>query len=158
MSSPSPIPKAAIVVPEVQAGGGASASHSVLRKVETFSSTILSQLKAIASGERTLCSDQLQELQGQAPAEPIKDGPGKEKVDLVMFLDYMTSENANAMLPADELDLSYPISSYFISSSHNSYLSGHQLWGEASAEVYRNVSTRTSLSIWEAWVLTLCRF
>ena len=142
MSSPSPTPKAAIVVPEIQAGGGAPASHRVLRKVETFSSTVLSYLKAISNGEWALCNEQLQELRGQTSAEPPKDGQEQEKVDLVTFQDYMSSERANAMLPAEELDLSYPISSYFISSSHNSYLSGHQLWGEASAEVYRNVRTR----------------
>ncbi|KAI1779281.1 PLC-like phosphodiesterase [Hypoxylon cercidicola] len=44
--------------------------------------------------------------------------------------------------PLEHKDLSKPISNYFISSSHNTYLSGNQLASRSTAESYRRVLRR----------------
>ncbi|RNA08823.1 1-phosphatidylinositol 4-5-bisphosphate phosphodiesterase epsilon-1-like, partial [Brachionus plicatilis] len=45
------------------------------------------------------------------------------------YYDYDKLNNADTM--------DYPLSFYYIASSHNTYLTGHQLKGESSAEIYR---------------------
>lgn len=58
--------------------------------------------------------------------------------NLDKFLEYLASPASDALAP-EITDRSYPISDYFISSSHNTYLWGNQLYGKASTEAYRNV-------------------
>ncbi|CAD5122039.1 DgyrCDS10491 [Dimorphilus gyrociliatus] len=56
------------------------------------------------------------------------------------FLRYLMSEE-NALVPPEKYDLSHdmdqPLAHYFINSSHNTYLTGHQLTGRSSVEMYR---------------------
>nr|CAD7451912.1 unnamed protein product [Timema tahoe] len=56
------------------------------------------------------------------------------------FLRYLMSEDNPIMSPSmfdlsDDMD--QPMSHYFINSSHNTYLTGHQLTGKSSVEMYR---------------------
>ena len=55
------------------------------------------------------------------------------------YLRLMASEESNAIGAAREQDLAHPLSNYFISSSHNTYLTGHQLYGKANVDGYKNV-------------------
>lgn len=82
---------------------------------------------------------------------PAKDG--QKLADEASFLSYMTSDKSTAMAAPANNDLNYPLSSYFISSSHNTYLSGNQLYGEASVDAYETVLRRgcrcLEIDVWD---------
>lgn len=67
----------------------------------------------------------------------IVESPGSFKFS--DFLRYITSPIANAQRPAVPEDVSWPLSNYFISSSHNTYLTGNQLSSDSSTEAYKDV-------------------
>lgn len=46
--------------------------------------------------------------------------------------------------PVNPEELRYPLSHYYIESSHNTYLTGHQLKGESSVELYSQVGSSPS--------------
>ena len=72
--------------------------------------------------------------------EPNKYNAQRGLLSFDGFLNYLMSDDNNIMAKST-LDLSsemdYPLSHYFINSSHNTYLTGHQLTGKSSVEVYR---------------------
>ncbi|XP_052426478.1 1-phosphatidylinositol 4,5-bisphosphate phosphodiesterase epsilon-1 isoform X3 [Carassius gibelio] len=55
----------------------------------------------------------------------------------LMDKDNFASKNEESQVSLDELQ--YPLSYYYIESSHNTYLTGHQLKGESSVELYSQV-------------------
>lgn len=94
--------------------------------------------------------------ESQADACAIADKiPVAGKVEFGDFVTYMCSPAGNALrLPqAGEKDMSHPLTSYFISSSHNTYLVGHQLYGDSTTAGYVNVLRRgcrcIEIDVWD---------
>ncbi|XP_077437922.1 1-phosphatidylinositol 4,5-bisphosphate phosphodiesterase beta-1-like isoform X2 [Vanacampus margaritifer] len=63
-------------------------------------------------------------------------------ISLQAFCSYLSSDE-NGVIPPDKLDqsedMSFPLSHYFVNSSHNTYLTAGQLAGSSSVEMYRQV-------------------
>ncbi|CAI7606725.1 unnamed protein product [Penicillium glandicola] len=84
------------------------------------------------------------------PSEPSANSPepvANALASLDAFRAYMKDVNSSAMVPEEALDLSAPISDYFISSSHNTYLTGNQLYSDAAASAYTSVLLRGCRSV-----------
>ncbi|KAF4472701.1 phospholipase C [Fusarium albosuccineum] len=81
-------------------------------------------------------------VQMEDPYGPAGYLAERNEVDLFELIEYMTSPCGNALELAAAQDLSWPLNSYFISSSHNTYLTGNQLSSDSSAEAYKDVLLR----------------
>lgn len=78
-------------------------------------------------------------ISGTPSHDTPKEPPTSSPVDMEQFLNYMTSSMGDASETLPEQDMTNPISNYFINSSHNTYLTGNQLYSESSTDAYKNV-------------------
>ena len=89
----------------------------------------------------------------QKHAKDLSSQEGVNASDETSFIEYMRSRASSAVAPPPHLDLSQPLSSYYISSSHNTYLTGHQLYGDATTAGYTNVLRRgcrcLEIDVWD---------
>lgn len=148
-----------------QAGGGVSGEdHGYIK---TVSPTVMPYLERIfnchaddnQAWHKEQASTFIRYTQAGDP-ESANDGlpadiAAKPELDFKDFLRYMTSNATSVVGPLrnEEQDLSYPLSSYFISSSHNTYLTGNQLSSDASTDAYKNVLLRgcrcIEIDVWD---------
>jgi phosphatidylinositol phospholipase C delta len=92
-------------------------------------------------------------VQAEDPNGPAGYLVDKDEMGLIELIQYLTSPCGNVLEMAAPQDLTLPLSSYFISSSHNTYLTGNQLSSDSSAESYRDVLLRgcrcIEIDVWD---------
>ncbi|KAL9580341.1 MAG: hypothetical protein Q9212_004552 [Teloschistes hypoglaucus] len=126
---------------------------------QSLSPAVLTYLSAIARNKLPLPYDQIKEFHSyisttSKPQNTHSQKPSLETpLDLHQFLQYLTSGKGDAVIPLEEQDLSYPLSNYFINSSHNTYLTGNQLYSESSTDAYKNALLRgcrcIEIDVWD---------
>ena len=142
----------------IQGGGGVSGeAHTV----KTLNAPLLKHLEEIFKhyADKTDKSWHKEHLaafakqQGDTEADIPADLLTQARVDLHGFLRYVTSRSSSIVAPDKGQDLSWPLSSYFVSSSHNTYLTGNQLYSESSTAAYENVLRRgcrcIEIDVWD---------
>lgn len=145
-----------------QAGGGVSGAQ---RGVSTpLNAAVLKHLQTLYNdhvdkNDGTWHSDQvsafLKYVQRDAEDALPPDLLGADVLHLDAFLGYMRSGLADVVSPPpqQDLDLSWPLADYFVSSSHNTYLTGNQLYSDSSTESYKNVLLRgcrcIEIDVWD---------
>ena len=115
------------------AGGGHSARESGISKDQL---RVSNALKSFLIGKGVIANDEAG-LDSDELSEPIRKILVKSHI----------------RVPEELTDRSFPLPEYFISSSHNTYLSAHQLYGSSSATGYeialRNGSRCVEIDAWD---------
>jgi hypothetical protein len=144
-------------VPQLQAGGGTSSASADTKVVDHLSPVVSTYIKSLYEdlakkhglGRKEGWAKWLAEEQHAPPTDDVqlKDGSFAD------FAHYLSTVQSNALQPIGPMDSAYPISNYFISSSHNTYLTGNQLSSESSVDAYKNVLMRgcrcVEIDVWD---------
>ncbi|KAJ5766615.1 uncharacterized protein N7511_004231 [Penicillium nucicola] len=100
----------------------------------------------------------LTEIQHDTSAPVSTEAVSDALASVDAFREYMKNEISCAMAPEEALDISAPLSDYFISSSHNTYLTGNQLYSDAAASAYTSVLLRgcrsVEIDVWDGELST----
>jgi phosphatidylinositol phospholipase C delta len=132
-------------IPIIQAGGGQAISEIPEAEHFYLLDSLQDHLRHVYDNLRgsapTLSREQLENFFSTTQQQPLLLAL-KDDYKFQEFLEVVYNNNGFHALkakPPGELDMSKPISNYFISSSHNTYLSGNQLSSKSSTEAYKNV-------------------
>jgi hypothetical protein len=143
--------------PQLQAGGGTPSATARAGAVDVLSPPVLKHLRAVYNEIATRYKLETPEGQLQWLTQE-QYGPPQDAMQLhdgsfPYFADYFLSGSASVLKPAKPLDGSFSLSNYFISSSHNTYLTGNQLSSESSTDAYKNVLLRgcrcVEIDVWD---------
>ncbi|KAK3302093.1 uncharacterized protein B0T15DRAFT_404426 [Chaetomium strumarium] len=141
-----------------QAGGGVSGKVHTVRALNETTLQHLQKVYTAHAGSDSTWSPEtaaafVKDIQRDTDAERALELADGKAWDFNTFVRYMTSSITHAVAPPKEEDLSWPLSSYFISSSHNTYLTGNQLSSDSSADAYKNVLLRgcrcIEIDVWD---------
>ncbi|PTU17594.1 hypothetical protein P175DRAFT_0512308 [Aspergillus ochraceoroseus IBT 24754] len=110
--------------------------NSSSEAIPAFSPSFKTHLDQVYGSLTSSKQNLLKDIQHESPDQTLSGDPLSS---LAAFHAYMASPAASAMRPANPPDTSAPITDYFISSSHNTYLTGNQLYSNAAASAYTHV-------------------
>ncbi|KAK7993061.1 1-phosphatidylinositol 4-5-bisphosphate phosphodiesterase 1 [Apiospora saccharicola] len=131
-----------------QAGGGQPSGDP--KHIQQLNASVLPHLEQLfnrhAGFDHKWNKDQviafLHHVQADKVTDPSDNLAAQDSLNYSTFLHYMTSSAADALAPVRDEDFTWPLNSYFISSSHNTYLTGNQLSSDSSTDAYKNVLLR----------------
>ncbi|KAF7585942.1 hypothetical protein BBP40_009837 [Aspergillus hancockii] len=110
------------------------------KRAPEFAPFFASHLEMIYSSLKALPNVEfLRDIQHEPPSDGGDNGTTDPLTSLTAFREYMASPASSALRSAKQQDFSAPINDYFISSSHNTYLTGNQLYSDSDASAYTNV-------------------